>query len=176
MKATTTENRKNTGRLGISAGWGSKRAECGQSMAEFALMLPFLCLLSVGIAEIGRTTYTSLEVTNAATAGVEYGSQNATTMIDTNGMQSAATSEASVGGMSANATYGCTCDKGGGTSAEACTYPVPAQSSCASICASGVLVQCVQVTTQASLAPIFHFPGLPSSYQSNGRAVMRVRK
>lgn len=160
----------------ISAAWGSKRSETGQSMMEFALMLPMLCLLSVGIAEIGRATYTTIEVNNAAAAGVEYGSQNVTTMVDASGMQNAATSEAGVSGMTASATYGCTCDKGGGTSAEACTYPVPAPSSCGSLVCSGQVVQCVQVTTQANTSPIFHFPGLPTSYQSNGRAVMRVRK
>jgi Flp pilus assembly protein TadG len=173
---TNRENHKSGKRLGISAAWKNLCGESGQSMMEFALMLPMLCLLSVGVAEIGRATYTTIEVNNAAAAGVEYGSENGTTMTDTNGMQSAASSEASVSGMTASATYGCTCDNGGGTSAEACTYPVPAQATCATICATGTRVQCVQVTTHASILPIFHFPGLPSSYDSNGKAVMRVRR
>lgn len=158
----------------VSAAWEHK-ADGGQSLAEFAFMLPLLCLLLVGIAEIGRVAYLSIEVGNGATAGVEYGSQNATTMINTSGMQTAASSESNISGMSASATYGCTCDKGDGTPSESCTYPVPAQSSCASITCSGTIVQCVQVTTQASITPIFHFPGLPTSYSSHGAAVMRVR-
>ena len=176
VNETRTTKNKKAGWLGISATWGQRRSESGQSMMEFALMLPVLCLLSVGIAEIGRATYTTIEVNNAATAGVEYGSQNAISMIDILGMQSAASSEASVSGMTSSATFGCTCDKGGGTTTESCTYPVPAPSSCANILCTGQVVQCVQVTTQANTTPIFHFPGLPSSYQSNGKAVMRVRK
>ena len=41
---------------------------------------------------------------------------------------------------------------------------------------SGKVVECVQVTTTASFNPIFSYPGLPTSYTANGRAVMRVRR
>jgi hypothetical protein len=151
-----------------------KRSEAGQSMLEFALLLPFVLLLGVGVVEVGRAIYFTMAVTNAAAAGVTYGSQSAITAMDTAGMQSAANSESKYGSMTSTATYGCSCDYNTGAS---CTYPVPPTSSCASIsCSSGQIVQCVQVTTHASFPPIFHYPGLPTTYQANGRAVMRVRR
>lgn len=156
-----------------------RKSERGQTMLEFALMLPFMLLLGVGIVEIGRAIFYTIAVNNAATAGVEYGSQNGTTASDTSGMQNAATSDANFSAMTAVATHGCTCDNGGGTTAESCTYPVPAPSTCSaaieSTC-SGTIVECVQVNTTATFSPIFNYPGLPSSYTANGKAVMRVRQ
>src|SRR5689334_15656849 len=51
----------------------------GQGMLEFALMLPFLMLIGVGVAEIGRAIYYTVAVNNAAVAGAEYGSRDAIT-------------------------------------------------------------------------------------------------
>ena len=155
--------------------------ERAQTVLEFALILPCLMLLSVGIVEIGRAIYYTIEVNNAATVGVEYGAQGFETETDTAGMQTKAMADAvNVPSMTATATYGCACDEGAGTS---CTYPVPPTSSCAapkksdgSDCTSPAhIVTCTQVSTQATISPIFHYPGLPASYAANGKAVMRVR-
>jgi Flp pilus assembly protein TadG len=155
--------------------------ERGQAILEFALMLPCLMLLSVGVIEVGRAIYYTIEVNNAATVGVEYGGQGYETETDTPGMQTKAMADAiNLPSMTASATYGCTCDEGAGTS---CTYPVPPTSSCAapkksdgSDCTSPAhIVTCVQVSTQATINPLFNYPGLPSSYVANGKSVMRVR-
>jgi Flp pilus assembly protein TadG len=53
--------------------------EAGQSLLEMALLLPILCLLVVGITDLGRAAAVTMMVNNAATAGVEYGAQNGTT-------------------------------------------------------------------------------------------------
>src|SRR5689334_18770311 len=117
---------------------GIRKAERGQALLEFGLMLPFLMLLSIGVAEVGRAIYYTIEVTNAATAGAQYGAQGWETEIDTAGMQNAATLEANYPSMTSAATYGCTCDTGNGTS---CVYPVPPTSSCSSIsCTGGQIV------------------------------------
>jgi Flp pilus assembly protein TadG len=172
-------------RPGRAAAWRrGKIAEAGQALLEFALLLPVLCLLGVGVVELGRAAFITIVVTNAATAGVEYGSQNGTTASDINGMQTAATNDSTnnvIGGtMSATASFGCYCDTGSGVS---CTYVAGGQnsSSCGNIlstCSSGndQIVECVQVVTQDNYSPLFHYPGLPTSYQANGRSVMRVRK
>ena len=151
---------------------GRRLRERGQTMLEFALVLPCLMLLSVGIVEIGRAIYNTIEVNNAATAGVEYGAQSSQTGVDTAGMQDAAIADGNFPGMTATAVYGCTCDTGAGTS---CTYPVPPTSSCATFC-GGQIIQCVQVRTHTSFNAIFHYPGLPASYTADGHAVMRVRR
>lgn len=154
--------------------WKRAKAEAGQTLLEFALMLPFLLLLGVGVVEIGRAIAFTITVNNAATAGVEFGAQDSATALDLDGMVDAAIVDANFGPTTATATYGCTCDKGTGAS---CTYPVPGPQSCPDIsCDGGQIVQCVQVTTHAAYTPIFHYPGLPARYEANGRAVMRVRK
>ena len=161
-------------KTGVSRTDADHHAERGQSLLEFSLLLPFMLLLGVGVVEVGRVIYYTMAVTNAAAAGVSYGAQSWIQSLDTAGMQSAAASESRYAGMTAVASFGCSCDDGSGAS---CTYPVPPTSSCAAIsCSSGQIVQCVQVTTHATFTPIFHYPGLPTSYQANGRAVMRVRR
>ena len=156
-----------------------RMGESGQSLIEFSLLLPVLCLLSIGIVEIGRAAAYTIAVNNAATAGVEYGSQNEAAAQNTNQIISSATQDASLPlisnlTMTVTPTYGCTCDTGTGAS---CTYPVPAPASCTDIaCGEGVIVECVQVETTATWDSLFHYPGLPRSYQANGKAVMRVRR
>ena len=158
----------------ISAMKHSRRGERGIAMLEFALTLPMLLLLGVGVVDVGRAIYYTVEVNNGATAGAEYGAQSWVTGLQTADMQSAATNDGNITGMTATATYGCTCDTGAGTS---CSYPVPVQNSCFTmVCTGGQMVMCDQVTTHATITPIFPFPGLPAKYEANGRAVMRVRR
>src|SRR5262249_9688257 len=131
-----------------------RRSERGQTLLEFALMLPFLMLLGVGVLEIGRAIAFTIAVNNAAPAGVECGAQDPADGLDIPGMENAATTDANFSSTTATATYGCTCDKGQGTS---CIYPVPEQDTCSDIsCDGGQIVQCVQVTTHASFLPLFH--------------------
>ena len=170
-----------------------RKFESGQSMIEFALMLPFMMLLSIGIVEIGRAAYISIVVTNGATAGVEYGAQSGTTAVDVTGMQTAAANDVAnnaIGGtMSATPTWGCYCDTGTGTSCQYvsggldCNATTKSSCSCSpsgisSTCTAGVgqIVQCVQVDTHVNFTPLFNWPGLPTAYQSNGHSVMRVRQ
>ena len=171
MNLSDDNHRRSSRARGLRQGRSSER---GQTLLEFALMLPFLMLLGVGVLEIGRAIAYTIAVNNAATAGVEFGAQDPADGLDIPGMESAATTDANFSLTTATATYGCTCDKGQGTS---CTYPVPEQGTCSDIsCDGGQIVQCVQVTTHASFPPLFHYPGLPPRYEANGRAVMRVRK
>ena len=155
-------------------------AECGQTLTEFALMLPFLLLLFLGVVELGRAAFITITVTNAATAGAEFGSTNSATAGDITGMRAAASYDANYSGMtftSPTPTYGCLCDTGSGVS---CTNPVPAQGTCTTIAAtctgSSQVVECVQVSTTATFSSLFHYPGLPATFRANGNAVMRVRK
>ena len=105
-----TRQKKAAGRLTWQAARQPKTAESGQTLLEFALMLPFMMLLLLGIAEIGRAAFITITVTNAATAGAEYGSQNSTTAKDFTGMQNAALYDADKGthhGYSHRCKYRC---------------------------------------------------------------------
>jgi Flp pilus assembly protein TadG len=155
-------------------------SDSGQSFIELALVLPIFALLLVGAAEFGRLAYFAIEVSNAARAGVAYGSQNHITASDNAGMQLAATNDGSnvvglaaacggtsVNGLCASASHFCSCS-GAGTS------------TCSSgDCTAGTdnrILEFVQVNTTAVVDPLIYVPGLPHSYTLNGQAVMRVEQ
>jgi Flp pilus assembly protein TadG len=174
MKYVTIQRFKTTlGWLCFAPPRCRKVSEGGQSLVEFALMLPFMALLLIGIVEIGRAAFISMLVSHGASSGVEYGSQNTTTASDFTGMMNAATQDSNFAVMTATAINGCACDSGNGAS---CSNPLP-QGGCVDFsCPVGEqVVECVQVTTQANFSPLFHYPGLPRSFQANGNAIMRVR-
>jgi Flp pilus assembly protein TadG len=62
----------------------SSNASRGQALVEFALVLPALLLLMLGIMEFGRAVYASNALANAAREGARYGIINPT---DTSGIQ-----------------------------------------------------------------------------------------
>ncbi|HUI40904.1 MAG TPA: TadE/TadG family type IV pilus assembly protein [Terriglobia bacterium] len=155
-----------SGRPKASRGAGL-RQEAGQALLETALLIPALLMILVGVIELGRLAYFSIETSNAAHAGAQYGAQSATSAVDNSGMQQAALSDgADVPGLSATASSFCTCS--GGTGTVTC-----ALSSCT---APARLVQWVKVSTSATEAPLLHYPGLPSSFALTGQAIMRVEQ
>jgi len=162
----------------------------GQTLVEFALLLPIVMILMLGLLEVGRAIAITIKVTNGATAGAVYASQNPTTAESTTGIQNAVTCDInnarftgadhypncnySMGQVTVVSSYGCVCDQGGATS---CTNPISGVGSCSTVsCPGGQIAECVQIKTQEMFVPLFPYPGLPSSYQANGNAIMRVRK
>lgn len=134
-----------------------------QGLVEVSLMLPVLLVTLVGAIEIGRVAYASIEVSNAARAGVQFGSLNEGNAGNTSGMEQAALNDVNLTGMTANATYSCQCSNGSSTS---CT---------ANTCASAQhLEEYVTVTTSYSMSSLFRYPGIPQSYTLTGNATMRV--
>jgi TadE-like protein len=159
-------------------------------MLEFALMLPFLLLLVVGIVDIGRAIYFTIAVNNGAAAGAEFASQGRNSAGRTDQIKQTAVCDAANGDTRQHlwnacsngllttdhvtVTLGCRCaDDTGGLSCD----PMPS-STCGSslICDPGVsTIECVRVQTTATFSTLFNWPGLPSSYTANGNAVTRVR-
>ncbi len=184
---TTRRQRVAVGRPASGTPRRRNPAERGQALLEFAFMAPLLCLVLVGIIEVGRAARMSIVLTTAASAGAEFGAQSSSNASNTTGIQDAALCDAnganSLGicnsgiltSSNINVTYACRCDDGTGLS---CELPLPANGTCnpQPSCETGVVVQCVQVTTHASFAPLVNWPGLPTSFQSNGNSVMRVRQ
>jgi Flp pilus assembly protein TadG len=144
-------------------------AQQGTSMLELAFLLPTLTMLLLGVLEFGRLLFAAIEVTDAARAGVAYGSRTLVTAMDTSGMQTAATNDAPdniSGTMVPTATTICQCSDGTATTC----------AKAASVCASPKhVLEYVQVKTVASIDPIFHVPGLPTKYTVKGSAIMRVQ-
>ncbi|HKN60040.1 MAG TPA: TadE/TadG family type IV pilus assembly protein [Candidatus Acidoferrales bacterium] len=148
------------------------RSESGDSLVEMALLLPILTMLLLGTVDLGRLAYMSIEVSNAARAGVQYGQQNPTTWADVTGMQTAATNDATDlagannGNLTAVATYWCQCSDGSGV--------VASCSPSATSCAGTHHVNYVKVVTTATYKPWFSCPGIPSSTTLTAQAVMRA--
>jgi Flp pilus assembly protein TadG len=144
------------------------RNTVGGAMVELALVVPIFTTLLVGAAEFARVAYASIEVSNAARAGVAYGSQSSSTASDLTGMQTAATNDGgNVSGLSATASQFWACSSS--------TVPYVQLSSPPTCTGTGNhLLNYVQVTTTATVNPLVHLPGLPATYTLRGLAIMRV--
>lgn len=57
----------------------SLTGEAGQSLVEFALALPLLLVMLLGLADLGRAFYYTSAIANAARAGAAYAASNAST-------------------------------------------------------------------------------------------------
>ena len=147
-------------------------AERGQALAEVGLLFPLLILLFAGSAELARVAYASIEVANAAKAGVAYGAQNIGTSSDTTGIQNAAASDA--GDMAASLTTAATVTG-------ACSNPSILCTGSGSTCvntdcsdAGDHIENILTVTTTANFDPLIHLPGLQTTYALHGQAVQKV--
>ena len=139
------------------------RGDGGQSLLEFAVIVPVLMLLLVSVIELGRLAYLSILVSNAAHAGVQYGAQNLAYAADNNGMQNAALSDGqNIAGLTAVATHYCSCADGSSSDCQ------PGD------CVGSHRLVYVQVNTTGQFQPLLNYPGVPSSYTLNSQAVMRV--
>jgi Flp pilus assembly protein TadG len=153
-------------RISLFVCFATIREDGGQALIELALIVPLFTLLLLGAAEFGTLAYQGIEVSNAARAGVAYGSQSAATAADISGMQSAAIDDGTdVAGLSAQAKQFWSCS----------STPSTQNSSPPTCTGSGNhVLHYVQVATTAALSPAIHVPGLPSSYTLQGIAIMRV--
>jgi len=143
--------------------------DAGQSLIELALTLPLLVLLLIGVAELGRLAYYSVEVSNAARAGVAYGAQNHVTASNLAGMRTAAQNDAgNITLATTTATNSCACSSAY-TTTSACTTTF----SCSG---TNRIIEYVQVNTTATVSPLFKYPGVSKTYTLNGQAVMRVEQ
>ncbi len=144
--------------------WRALGGDTGGALIETALVLPFLIFLLLGVVEIGMAEYESIEVFNAARAGVQYGAQGTGYVTDTTGIRSAATSDApnvTLGTPQTFISWVCTDD----------TTPSGTPLACAN---GGAIETILKVTTQATFTPLIHIPGVTSSITMNGWAIQKV--
>jgi Flp pilus assembly protein TadG len=171
MKKMTKANFHNFRKRIISmiAPGAAIRSGIGQAFVELALVLPIFILLLVGTAELGRLAYASIEVSNAARAGVAYGAQSHITASDITGIQLAATQDApNITSMTPPVvTLSCSCSNG---TAISCAT---AGTNCVS---PARIIEYVQVSTAAPVNTVFHFPGIPDTVTLRGQAIMRVEQ
>ena len=154
------------------------RGESGNALVEVALICSLLGVpLLLGTGEMGYVVYDSIEISNAAHAASLYGMQSATFASDTAGMRTAAQNEATDFGAALTVTP---------TSYWACSSAIggtqytggSAQTNANAACTGGTnhALEFVQVNTSATVTPLVHCPGLPTSFALSGSSVMEVEQ
>lgn len=151
--------------VGVRARAFVPRGQRGNAMIELAFGVSLCSALILGAAEFGWLAYQSIEVSNAARAGVQYGAQSRSDAANTTQVQAAATQDApDVSGIAATASYFCQCSNGN-------------TSTCAATdCSTSRIIYYAQVTTSATVKPLITLPLLPKSYALIGKAIMRVEQ
>jgi Flp pilus assembly protein TadG len=157
--------------------------QCGQSLLEMALMLPFLLLLTLGVIEIGRFAYIDILVGNAARAGAAWGAEDHGHAGDSTGIANAVNHDfQNFNGQTLSVTSAplCSCDSGGSLSPNPpytsfCYAPPDGTNTTAGKCSGGgrwaVLVT---VTASGTFTPLFNYPGIPSSIALSSTATVPV--
>jgi hypothetical protein len=146
----------------------------GQSLAEFALGLPFLVLLLVVVGDFARVFYVAMGVASAARAGVQYGAQSYVKAVDNSGMTTAATNDGqSIAGLSVVPTHFCMCDGAQCNPAQASPCVVSCDAPPSTCTEPKVFVK---VQTSATFNTLLRYPGLPSSFPLNSIAVLQAQK
>jgi Flp pilus assembly protein TadG len=155
------------------------RSQAGQSLVELALLTPLLLVLLIAIVEMGRYSYLSIVLGNAARAGASYGAQGLAYCVNTSGIQTAADNDfqnngQSTGNLTVTSAVTCGCDGDNGTVSPDTSAECSASS--AGTCSSGHWVVTVHVTAQAKFNSLFSYPGIPKSITVSSTAVMRVKQ
>jgi Flp pilus assembly protein TadG len=155
-------------RHAVTPGVARARKQRGQAMIELAIALPILLLLTIGVIEFGRVAYYSIEVSDAARAGAQYGSQSLADAANTANITQAALNDAPdiAATLTVNPPPGqsCVCPGSGSVAgacpAAGCPYP---------------LVY-LTVTTSYTLNTLFQYPGIPTSFNLTGVSTMPVQR
>ena len=141
----------------------------GGSVVEVALLFSFVLMpIFFGMIDLGRWVFLDLEVTGAAHAGAQYGSQSLTNAGNTAAIQTAAQNDAPDFGSSltvTSSTTKCWCPSAPGTEVTCGVYPVNA-------CASGNQVVLLKVNTSATYTPWIPYPPFTSAITIKGYAEM----
>jgi len=123
----------------------------GQSLVEFALVLPVLLLLALGTIDYGRVYFDYISVTNAARNGAVYASTGPDAAADTESIRSAVIEELGE-------------DKADDATVQTATGPDAAGN------------QYATVTVQYTFRTMISWPGLPSSVHLERSVQMRVAR
>ena len=143
----------------------------GVALLELALVCPLLIVLLLGAAEYGRLAYIGMEVTNAAHAGVAWGTQNRV-----NAQQNATIQTVSLNEESniINMNTPSPLDTTSITVQQLCASSYSATPGACSTTGSNP-VEYVKVQTQVTVASLFHPYGYNGTYTLHGTAIQRVR-
>jgi Flp pilus assembly protein TadG len=146
--------------------------DLGSSVMELALIMPVFVMMLMMTVEGGRMAYYGIEVSNAARAGVAYAAQSTATSTGTSAIQTAASNDApdltSISGLTVTPSIACQCANGTSFTTISCGT---ASTTCVS---PSRTIKYVQVNTSAQVNTVLRYPGLPTTYNLQGQAIMRI--
>jgi Flp pilus assembly protein TadG len=142
----------------------SARSESGATAVEFALIAPVLIFFLLGLVDVGRYTYYGILASHAARAGVQYGAQTSMTALDNTGIANAALQDAqSLSNFHETTTILCTVNGSSSSCPANNTDAIPTS-----------LVYYVDVNVTGNFTTLIKYPGIPSSVNVTGSAIMRL--
>lgn len=150
----------------------TRTGERGVALAEFAIMLPLFMLLLLGLIEVGRLLYFTIQVGNAAHSGAQYASQSVqNTAAHAQAAALADGANTIDPAMSATARSVCSC-----WNPVSGTESAPAAATCSAQCTSGYRITYAQVTVTGTINSLFNYSalGIPTSWTVSRTAMMRV--
>jgi Flp pilus assembly protein TadG len=143
----------------------------GAAIVEFALILPFLILLMVGLFDLGFGAYQSMQVHAAAEAGAQYAAikypGGSWTQAQITAIAAAVTGATGTSGIAATPAPSqvCGCPDGGIFTLK------PSCGTCPSGSSPGVYAS---VSAQVTYSPVLPYPGLPDPLTLTGQAYRRI--
>jgi Flp pilus assembly protein TadG len=151
-----------------------RSAETGAAFVELVVTLPVLVALLIGTADFARVFYTSIELTNAARAGAQFGAANLGNSGNFAMMASVAISSVNIPGVTVptTPTRVCQCALADGSFPDTvdCGANPPT-----SVCPSPKFrVMTVTVTARATYSMVGRYPGVPSTLTIYRASTMRV--
>jgi Flp pilus assembly protein TadG len=138
------------------------KSESGTSLIEFAIVLPMLVLLVIGIIDVGRWASYGIVAANAARAGAQYGSQDLAHAANGTGIANAVAADSPNVTWTVHSNY--LCSVSGGT---------PTQCVASGSSAPQNTIYYVQVQVSATFNPMIHYPGF-SAIPISGSSTMRL--
>lgn len=151
------------------------KSQAGVALVEFAIAIPFLMILLIGIVEMGRFAYYNILVGNAARAGAMWGSNDLYTASQPDLMAAAALKDGQDVPqltVSPAPTQICQCYN----SSTGASTPLSCSSN-GSTCVTGThRIMYVQVTAVGKVNTLFNYRalGLPSPWTITRTATIRV--
>jgi len=148
----------------------SRSSQPGAAFVELVVTLPVLLVLLIGTADFARVFYTSIELTNAARAGAQFGGKDIGSCCSTDAhtaMETKARSSVNISGVTAAADHTCQCAQADGS--------FPDTILCTDACPSPKFrVITVTVTASGQYNMISKYPGIPRTLNISRASVMRV--
>ena len=139
------------------------RSQSGTAMVEFAVVLPVLVFLVIGVIEVGRYMFFGIEMAHAAEAGAQYGSLSIANSQNAQAVAAAAVADAPNSGVTnVQVSPSPTCTYGG------------VQTPCPSGTEAPGYTYYVSVKITGTMNSLLNYPGIPSNVPISATTTMRV--